>query len=279
MTYTAFMLLEWNRLMLELIDTHAHLDIAEFDSQRDALLQACIERGMRGIVVPAVTRATWDNLKVVCARSTLLWPAFGLHPCYCMAHTDEHVRTLEAYLQPGVVAVGEIGLDAWEGNRDLPRQQELFAAQLAIARNARLPVVLHARKTHDLLLKEIRRQRFDCGGVVHAFSGSQQQAEKFIELGFLIGFGGGATYDRAQKLRGILRALPLSSVVLETDSPDIPPSFARGEMNTPLNLFRINHLLAEVLQIDPLALAQQTTRNAIGLFRPDLLAYFDASSR
>lgn len=256
--------------MLELIDTHAHLDIPEFDSQRDALLQTCAERGMRGIVVPAVARVTWDNLKAVCARSSLLWPAFGLHPCYCAQHTDAHVQALESYLQPGVVAVGEIGLDAWEGDSDLPRQQELFAAQLAIARAACLPVVLHARKTHDLLLKEIRRQRFDCGGVVHAFSGSQQQAEKFIELGFLIGFGGGATYDRAQKLRAILRALPLSSVVLETDSPDIAPSFARGETNTPLNLFRINDMLAEVLEIAPEALAAQSTRNALRLFRPDL---------
>ena len=254
--------------MLELIDTHAHLDIPEFDSQRDALVQTCASRGMRGILVPAVMRATWDNLKAVCARSPLLWPAFGLHPCYCVEHQDEHVQALEAYLQPGVVAVGEIGLDAWEGDHDLARQQELFSAQLAIARNARLPVVLHARKTHDLLLKEIRRQRFEIGGIVHAFSGSQQQAEKFVELGFLIGFGGGATYDRAQKLRSILRSLPLLAVVLETDSPDIPPSFARGEANTPLNLFRINEILADVLQIEPSAPAAQTTGNALRLFRP-----------
>lgn len=258
--------------MLELIDTHAHLDIPEFDEQRDALVQQCANRGMRGIVVPAVMRSSWDNLRRLCARSPLLWPAFGLHPGYCAEHRDEDVDDLEQYLQPGVVAVGEIGLDAWEGDQDLERQQSLFSAQLAIARNARLPVVLHARKTQDLLLKEIRLQNFDCGGVAHAFTGSLQQAQRFVEHGFLIGFGGAATYDRANKLRTILKTLPLSSIVLETDSPDIPPSFARKEMNTPLNLFRINEILADVLQIDPAELAAHSTRNALRLFRPDLEA-------
>lgn len=257
--------------MLELIDTHAHLDIAEFDATRDALVHKCEEQGMRGIVVPAVMRSSWDNLQQVCAQSSLLWPAFGLHPCYVAEHRDEHVEDLESYLTPDVVAVGEIGLDAWEGDQDLERQQVLFSAQLSIARNARLPVVLHVRKTQDLLLKEIRQQHFEYGGIAHAFSGSLQQAERFVELGFLIGFGGGATYDRANKLRTILRALPLSSVVLETDSPDIPPSFARHEMNTPLNLFRINEILADVLQIEPQALAVRSTRNALKLFRPDLV--------
>lgn len=259
--------------MIELVDTHAHLDVQEFDEQREALIQTCASRGMRGIVVPAVMRATWDNLGAVCAQTPLLWPAYGLHPCYCAEHRDSDVADLEQYLQqPGVVAVGEIGLDAWEGDQDLERQQALFAAQLAVAKNMRLPVVLHARKTHDLLLKEIRRQHFDGGGVVHAFSGSLQQAQRFVELGFRVGFGGGATYDRANKLRTILNALPLSAIVLETDSPDIPPSFARGEINTPLNLFRINEILAEVRQIDPVELAQHSTRNALELFRPDLLA-------
>lgn len=255
--------------MMDLIDTHAHLDIAEFDGGREQLLQACADNGMRAILVPAVTRSGWENLQDVCARSSLLWPAFGLHPCHVAQHQDAHVQALEAWLQPGVVAVGEIGLDAWEGAQDLSRQQDLFAAQLAIARNARLPVILHARKTHDLLLKEIRRQRFSHGGIVHAFSGSLQQAEKFVELGFLIGFGGGATYDRAHKLHSILKAIPLTALALETDSPDIPPSFARGQTNTPLNLFRITRILAEVLQTGPDTLAAQTIHNVLRLFRLD----------
>ncbi len=253
--------------MLELIDTHAHLDIPEFDEQRADLLAACRAGGMRGIVVPAVMRSSWDQLRTVCKGSHLLWPAFGLHPCYMAQHRIQDVDDLESYLATDVVAVGEIGLDAWESESDLPAQQALFSAQLAIARNARLPVVLHARKTHDLLLKEIRQQRFGEGGVVHAFSGSLQQAQRFIELGFMIGFGGGATYDRANKVRSILRSIPLNHVVLETDSPDIPPSFARGEPNTPFNLFRIAEILADVLQLAPTELALQSTRNALQVFR------------
>lgn len=257
--------------MLDLIDTHAHLDIPEFDAQRETLLQDCSRRGMHAIVVPAVERKTWDNLHDVCSRSPMLWPAFGLHPCYTAMHADKDVQVLEQYLGPGVVAVGEIGLDTWNGDADLERQLELFSAQISVAKNARLPVVLHARKTHDLLLKELRCQQFEWRGVVHAFSGSLQQAQKFIELGFVIGFGGGATYDRAQKLRHILRTIPLQNVVLETDSPDIPPSFARGEPNTPLNLFRITEILADVLQMSAEELSLQTTRNARQLFRPETL--------
>lgn len=253
--------------MLELIDTHCHLDIPDFDIQRDSLILQCQQAGMQGIVVPAVERSTWDNLKQVCAASDLLWPAFGLHPCFTARHKNQHLQALEQYLVPEVVAVGEIGLDTFHGDTDLQRQTEIFSAQVAIAKNHRLPVILHARKTHDLVLKELRQQQFKFGGVVHAFSGSLQQAERFIEAGFLIGFGGGATYDRANKLRGILKSIPRSAMVIETDSPDIPPSFARGEMNTPLNLFRIAEILSGVLEVAPAELAELTTQNAMRLFR------------
>lgn len=253
--------------MLELIDTHAHLDIPEFDASRAGLLVQCAQDGMRAIVVPAVIRSTWLQLQAICASDALLWPAYGLHPCYMDQHSLQDVADLESFLESGAVAVGEIGLDVWHGDADLLQQQEIFSAQLSVAKNADLPVVLHARKTHDLLLKEIRQQHFQAGGVVHAFSGSLQQAQKFIELGFVIGFGGGATYDRAQKLRAILKSIPLSAVVLETDSPDIPPSFARGQQNTPANLFRITEILAEVLELEPALLAQLTTQNARRIFR------------
>lgn len=253
--------------MLDLIDTHCHLDIPEFDATRASLLERCAGEGMRAMVVPAVVRATWDNLRQVCDSSPLLWPAFGLHPCYTDEHVLADVDALDAYLGPDVVAVGEVGLDTFHDDHDLDRQLEIFAAQVAVARNHRLPLIIHARKTQDLLLRELRRQRFEWGGVMHAFSGSLQQAERFIELGFCIGFGGAATYDRAQKLRSILRAIPLANVVLETDSPDIPPSFARHEPNTPYNLFRITEILADVLALPAPELAKQTTLNALRVFR------------
>jgi len=252
--------------MLDLVDTHCHLDIAEFDSVREDLIARCQAGGMRGILVPGVVAADWDNLRVVCARYPLLWPAFGLHPCYCSEHRSEQLQALERYLQPGVVAVGEIGLDTFHGDRDFSTQLEFFSAQVAIAKNHRLPLVIHARKTHDQILKVLRQQHFQYGGSMHAFSGSLQQAERFVEMGFGIGFGGGATYDRANKVRGILRQIPLDNVLLETDSPDIPPSFARGESNTPFNLFRIAEILAEVLEMPVQELAARSTANALRIF-------------
>ncbi len=252
--------------MLELVDTHCHLDIPDFDRDRAELIARCRAGGMRAILVPGINCATWEHLRSECARDDLLYPAFGMHPCYMAEHRLEHLTQLEQFLQQGAVAVGEIGLDTFHGDADFSQQLELFAAQVAVARNHRLPLILHARKTHDQILKVLRQQKFSCGGVVHAFSGSLQQAQYFNELGFAVGFGGGATYDRAQKLRSILRALPLEYVVLETDAPDIPPSFARGENNTPFNLFRIAEILAEVLQMPVAELARQTTRTAARVF-------------
>lgn len=252
--------------MLDLVDTHCHLDIAEFDSEREDLIARCQAGGMRGILVPGVVAADWDNLRVVCSRYSLLWPAFGLHPCYCGEHRAEHLQALEGYLQSGAVAVGEIGLDTFHGDQDFASQLDFFAAQVAIAKNHRLPLVLHARKTHDQILKVLRQQHFEHGGSVHAFSGSLQQAERFVEMGFGIGFGGGATYERANKIRGILQKIPLDNVLLETDSPDISPSFARGERNTPFNLFRITEILAGVLEMPAQELAAHSTANALRVF-------------
>ncbi|HVL02315.1 MAG TPA: TatD family hydrolase [Dongiaceae bacterium] len=253
--------------MLDLIDTHCHLDIVEFDATRADLVARCAADGMQAILVPGVTLAGWQRLRDVCDQFELLRPAFGLHPCYTADHLDEHVPQLDAWITPDVIAVGEIGLDTFHGDQDFARQLELFSAQVAIARQHRLPLILHARKTHDQMLKVLRQQKFQYGGVVHAFSGSLQQAQYFNDLGFAVGFGGGATYDRAQKLRTILKTLPLDWIVLETDSPDIQPCFARGEDNTPFNLFRITEILAEVLQMAPAELATHTTRTAQRIFR------------
>lgn len=253
--------------MLDLIDTHCHLDISEFDADRADLVARCSAGGMRAILVPGIAQASWAQLRAVCNQFALLRPAFGMHPCYSAEHQLEHLQDLETQLQAGAIAVGEIGLDTFHGETDFPRQLELFSAQVTVARNHRLPLILHARKTHDQILKVLRQQKFSHGGVVHAFSGSLQQAQYFTELGFAVGFGGGATYDRARKLRTILQTLPLEWVVLETDAPDIPPCFARGENNTPFNLFRIAEILADVLQMPVQELAAQTTRNANRLFR------------
>jgi TatD DNase family protein len=159
------------------------------------------------------------------------------------------------------VALGEIGLDAWHGTADLDAQVDLFSRQLLLARDLNLPVIIHARKTQDLVLQLVRQTGFQCGGIMHAFSGSEQQAQRAVDMGFLIGFGGAATYERARKLRAMLRTLPANAIVFETDAPDIPPCFQQGQRNTPLNLIRIVSLLAEVMERPVEQVWQQSTDN------------------
>jgi TatD DNase family protein len=166
----------------------------------------------------------------------LLKPAYGLHPMFLDQHRPIDLEMLEAYLaSPKCLAVGEIGLDYFITRLNREAQAWYFEAQLSLAQNQRLPVILHIRKAYDPVLATLRRLRFKQGGIVHAFAGSEQQAKQFIELGFKLGFGGAMTYPRALKLRRLAATLPLSCLVLETDSPDMLPVFARPCANAGVN--------------------------------------------
>lgn len=252
--------------MMKLIDSHCHLDFDAFDGYRDSLVSDCVSQGMQALIVPGVSHQQWPDLSAWVEQQERVFAAFGLHPYFTSQHRLSQLDDLPPFLENGAVAVGEIGLDAFHGQQDIDLQYELFKAQLAIARDLRLPVIVHARKTQDLILKAVNELGFSEGGIMHAWSGSQQQAEKLVEKGFLIGFGGAATWDRANKLRRILQSLPLSALALETDSPDIPPCFARDETNTPLNLFRITEILAGFREMDANDFAMQTTQNVKQLF-------------
>ncbi len=197
-------------------------------------------------------------------REQDLFAAIGLHPMYMQMHSQEHLEELDVHAQNGnLVGVGEIGLDYFIKDGDRRAQQHLFETQLEIAEHYGLPVLLHVRKAHDQVQATLRRKKFSHGGIVHAFSGSLQQAVNYIKLGFKISFGGTITYDRATKIRAVASSLPLESIVLETDAPDIPPRTHHGERNSPEYLPLILHALAE-LRPEPVAeLAAQTTRNTI----------------
>lgn len=259
--------------MNSLIDSHCHIDFPPFAANRDELLQDCKRKGMSAILVPGVTFSQWYGMSALIEQFSdhslfpELLPAYGLHPCFMAEHESEHLHRLEAQLGSGAVAVGEIGLDTFHGDSNLDEQICLFKSQLLIAGNHSLPVVIHSRKTQDLILKFIRECRFQFGGIMHAFSGSLQQAQQAIDLGFKIGFGGAATYERANRLRRILRALPRESIVFETDAPDIPPSFDRSNPNSPLNLFRIVEILAEVRGEPVEDLMTYSTRNVHELLK------------
>ena len=245
-----------------LVDTHCHLDAAEFDADRDDVARAAVEADVRAIVVPAVERANFGAVASVCRDHPCCHPAYGIHPMYVDRARDEDLDALrETLARECPVAVGEIGLDAFVEPRDDARQARYFAAQLAIARESELPVLLHVRRAIDPVLRELRRCRVR-GGIAHAFNGSRQQADEFIKLGFKLGFGGTLTFPRASRIRELAANLPLDAIVLETDAPDIPPHWIAGGRNAPQQLPRIARELAALRGIGIDELAAATTANA-----------------
>lgn len=254
-----------------LVDTHCHLDFSCFDSDRPEVIRNARQTGVKAIVVPGVVQSEWDSLMSVCEQYSDLHPAIGLHPCFMAQHAALIEEELNQFVaNHKVVAIGEIGLDLFERKDDFDDQMSLFKQQLRVAKTHALPVIMHVRKAHDEVLKCLREMDFKQGGTVHAYSGSLQQAKKYLDRGFKLGIGGGATYDRAQRLHKILRTLPLSAFVLETDAPDIPPSFARGQRNSPVHLAQIAELAAQFSGLEYVRFCEQTTANALGLFNIDL---------
>ncbi|PPC93456.1 MAG: DNAase [Methylotenera sp.] len=230
-----------------LIDTHCHLDAAEFDKDRSIVASQALAQGLGMIVVPAVERQNFEAVIELSRQHAHCVYALGIHPLFVDRASEDDLATLERYVseyQP--VAIGEIGLDYFVSKDNQARQTHFFTEQLKIAKHHNLPVLLHVRRSVDDILKYVRRYQL-VGGIAHAFNGSKQQAEQLIALGFKLGFGGAMTYTRALRIRELARVLPLESIVLETDSPDIPPEWVgQNGRNTPLELNRIAEVLAEL---------------------------------
>jgi len=254
-----------------LIDSHIHLDAAEFDPDRTVLIERARAVGVRGFVVPGVAREGFAGLLSLAAARRDVCVALGIHPLYVMRAAMEDLEILDAHLAAGEAhAVGEIGLDHFVADVDPVRQLEFFRAQLRLARRHGLPVILHLRRAVDPILRELRRAGI-CGGIAHAFNGSRQQAEIFISLGFKLGFGGAMSYEGSSRIRTLARTLPLSSLVLETDAPDIPPAWAPGQRNLPENLARYAQVLAGLRDITEEEVVETTGRNVqetLGGWRP-----------
>lgn len=255
--------MEYNGRM-ELIDTHCHLDVAEFDADREQVLADCEAKGVGKIVVPAITAAGWDSLLRLCKPQPALYPALGLHPVFLDSHRPEHLQRLQQYLhvEPDVVAVGEIGLDFFLSDLDKQRQQALFEAQLQIARDADLPVILHVRKAHQQTLETLKQTGVK-GGIVHAFNGNLEQAQQYIDMGFKLGFGGMLSYEKSTRLHRLAKELPLSAIVLETDAPDMSGANYRGQRNSPQYLPQYLTALAQLRGESDELIAAATTANAI----------------
>src|SRR5690606_11706090 len=205
-----------------LVDSHCHLDAAEFDGDRDQVVARARAAGVARQVVPAIGAAGWPNLRDLCAGSEGLFPAYGLHPMFLDDHRPEHLAQLRDWIErERPVAVGECGLDYFIEGLDRDVQQDCFDGQLALAREYELPAIVHARRAVDAVIASIRRVG-GLRGVVHSWSGSRQQAEQLWELGFMLGIGGPVTYERARRLRGLVAGMPIEHLLLETDAPDQP---------------------------------------------------------
>lgn len=248
-----------------LVDSHSHFDDESFAVDRDIMWQRAQAVDVKVQIVPAVSAKGWQNLATVCASYPGLYPAFGLHPIYLAEHKVEHLQQIIQYLQSSsVVAVGECGLDYFIADLDREQQLYFFIAQLKLAQQFDLPVIIHARRAVDEVIKWLRR--YPCRGVVHSFSGSEQQANQLLNLGFYLSFGGTITYPRANRLRQLVQILPLERILLETDAPDQPLCGRQGQRNEPSYLPEVLNSLAELRQQAPELIAATTTQNAINLF-------------
>ena len=252
--------------MLQLVDTHCHLDVPEFDADREAVVARARAAGVTRQIVPAIEASTWPALREACAQDPGLFPAYGLHPLLLASHREEHLRELRAWIErERPVAIGECGLDYWVEDLDRDLQSTYFDAQLRIARDFDLPVVVHARRAVDAVIAAIRRVG-NLRGVIHSYPGSEQQARQLADLGFLIGIGGPVTYERANRVRRVAASVPIETLLLETDAPDQPNSDRRGERNEPACMTRVLEVIAELRNEEPTVIAEATTRNAERLF-------------
>lgn len=269
---------------MQWIDTHCHLDAAEFDPDRPWVHEQARAAGVVHCVLPAVDVGNWASVRQL-AHTLGHSYCLGIHPLYVPGAAPDALAQLAAQLQAHrgdarLVAVGEIGLDFFVPALQQPalrhQQEWLYREQLRLARAHDLPVVLHVRRSADRLLKylrEVGQGGYRWRGIAHAFNGSSAQAQAFVALGFKLGFGGAVTFERALQLRRLVRSLPLEAIVLETDAPDIPPQWcyvpapqrASGQAqarNTPVELPRIGAVVAQLRGMALGALAQATTANA-----------------
>ena len=254
---------------MNIIDTHCHLDAAEFDADREQALNEAIASGVSAIVIPAVTPDNFAHVAALSQQYPQCCYALGMHPMYVDNISPSDVARLSALVsetmaqENKLVAIGEIGLDFYVTKQNKETQEYFFSEQLNIAQVHDLPVILHVRGAIDDVLKHLRRTKVK-GGIAHAFNGSMHQAEAFIELGFKLGFGGAMTYSRALKIRDLAKNLPLEAIVLETDAPDMPPAWLEKKArNSPKELILIATTLADLRGIPVTQIIEITRKNSL----------------
>lgn len=253
---------------MEFFDSHCHFDFAIFDNEREAIWRECNAQGINHLMIPGVAPEQWITAINIAHQHQNIYVGVGLHPYWIKGCDIEKLpqQLAENIHQKNCLAIGECGLDAVI-ETPLPLQQQVLDIHLQLAQMNSFPLIIHCRKAHNELLQQLKKYNLPAGGVIHAFSGSYEMAAQYWAMGFRLGIGGTITYDRANRTRQAAKQLPLESMLLETDAPDMPLQGKQGERNSPANIIAIAQTLAE-LRGEPLQMiATQTTRNAQQLFK------------
>ena len=234
------------------IDSHCHMDSELLCKNSETVISACISEGIDRIIIPSVSKANFDKIIKIAGKHKQCVYALGFHPMHLSDFEDGDLDLLEHYLlNNNAVAVGEIGLDLFVQKNNQSLQEDIFKSQLKIAKKFDLPVIMHVRGAIDLVLKNLRKIKVR-GGIAHAFNGSFQQADQLIELGFKLGFGGVMTYPRSKHIQALAKQLPIEAIVLETDSPDMPPEWlGNDENNQPKELGKIAEFFCHLRGLEP----------------------------
>ena len=253
--------------MLKLIDSHAHLDFPQFDSDRDSVIRRAYEAGVAQIVNPGADLASSRRAVSLAERHAGIFAAVGVHPHDAVTLTDETLSALAQLADSShVVAMGEIGLDYYRDLSPRKQQRRAFSQQLALARSLGLPVIVHIRDAHEDAMPILEREGREMRGVLHCFSGDLDVARRAIALGWYVSVAGPLTYPNARRLRGVVSQLPVERLLVETDCPYLSPQARRGKRNEPAHVRWVAEQLAETLGIPLDKVAEVTSRNSRELF-------------
>jgi TatD DNase family protein len=250
----------------KLIDSHCHLDFQVFDNDRSEVLQRAEDNNISDIVIPGTERKFWDRIKHLCEKNPHLHACYGLHPYWISHKNTRDIHALDTYIETShPVALGECGLDFRPQQADKETQLAFFEAQLTIANDHRLPVVIHSVKATETVIHLLKKFK-NLSGMIHSYSGSIEQARQLIDLNFYISLGGSVTYNHAKKLKAVVKEIPLTSILLETDSPDQPDQKNFGKRNEPAYLINTLDVISTLRNEQREIIARQTTSNAKTLF-------------
>lgn len=249
-----------------LIDSHCHLDFESFDNDREQVLQRAQINNIESIVIPGTKKSHWDRINKLCVQHKQLHPCFGLHPYWVDQHEKQDIAQLNNYVENNSpIAIGECGLDFRNDQADKKTQLFFFEAQLEIAQVHQLPVVIHSVKATETVIQSIKKFE-NLKGMVHSYSGSLEQAIQLIELDFFISIGGSVTYENAKKIKTVAKEIPLTSLLLETDSPDQADQQNANKRNEPAFLINTLDCISKLKNMPRELIAEQTTQNAKKLF-------------